>query len=589
MSREALSSLLPLVVAIPLLGAVIAPLVGRISRRLPPVVAVISLFSSGVLLLLMAPTVYRGRLLSHFMGHWNPVGGHALGIAFAADPWGLTFALLTAFLGGVLAAYSLSELGDLGRRELGGYTCLFLLLCAALIGSALTADLFNLFVWFEVAALSSYALTAFFLERPIALEAAFKILVLTTIASFGIFIGAALIYAGHGALNMGQIYNALHVAARPADSVVLALLIAGFGTKAGLVPFHGWLPDAHSAAPGPISALFSGLMVNLGIVAIGRIVFEVYTPRESHDLLGLLMVIGLVSAVAGALFALFQDDLKRLLAYDTISQMGVITVGLATGTASGLAGASYQLVNHAMFKALLFLCAGSIVHMTGATKLSEMGGLARRYPLLAAAFTVGVLAIAGIPPLNGYVSLGLIHDTLRQSGQGVAFAVMLIAQVLTTAALGKAAWLAFYRRRDPDAEFERDEKLHPTMVVSLGLLAAGCVAFGTFPTVLIGDFAAPAAGALLHPAAYAQGVLASGGPLFTVAVSFDYVSPIGLLTALGTVLVAFPVAVLGMRWSGSRLVVAIRRVQSGSVNDYASYLVAGLIVVVLVFTRAVLA
>jgi multicomponent Na+:H+ antiporter subunit D len=165
---------------------------------------------------------------------------------------------------------------------------------------------------------------------------------------------------------------------------------------------------------------------------------------------------------------------------------------------------------------------------------------------------------------------------------------MLVAQTLTIAALGKATWQAFFRRRDPDAEFERDEKLHPTMIASLGLLAAGCVAFGAFPTALIGDFAAPAAGALLHPAAYAHGVLASGGPLSSVAVSFDYVSPIGLLTVLGTLIVALPVAVLGLRWSGSRPVVVIRRVQSGSVNDYASYLVAGLIVVVFVLTRAVL-
>ena len=152
-----------------------------------------------------------------------------------------------------------------------------------------------------------------------------------------------------------------------------------------------------------------------------------------------------------------------------------------------------------------------------------------------------------------------------------------------------AAWLAFFRWRDADAEFERDEKLHPTMVASLGLLAVGCVAFGAFSTVLIGDFAAPAAGALLHPAAYARGVLASGGPLSTVAVSFDYVSPIGLLTVLGTVLVAVPVALLGMRWNGSRVIVVLRRVQSGSVNDYVGYLVAGLIVVVLVLTHAVLA
>ncbi|HEY3997694.1 MAG TPA: proton-conducting transporter membrane subunit [Candidatus Xenobia bacterium] len=589
MSRAALSSLLPLAVALPLGGAVLAPLLGRVSRRLPTLVAALTLAGSTVLLGLMAPTVYGGRLLAHFMGHIEPTHGHALGISFAADPWGLTFALLTAALGSVLALYSLSELADLGRRELGGYTCLFLILCAALIGSALTADLFNLFVWFEVAALASYALTAFFLERPVALEAAFKILVLTTIASFAIFMAAALVYGDHGALNLGQIHQALQTGSRPADAVALALLIGGFATKAGLIPFHGWLPDAHTAAPGPISALFSGLMVNLGIVSIGRLVFEVFTPAGGHDLLGLLMVLGLVSAVGGALFALFQDDLKRLLAYDTVSQMGVLAVGLATGSAGGLAGTSYHLVNHALFKALLFLCAGSIVHMTGATKLSEMGGLGRRYPLLAVAFIVGVFSIAGLPPLNGYVSLGLIHDALRNTGQSLPLAVMLVAQVITIAALGKAAWLAFFRRRDADAAFERDETLHPTMRASLGLLAGGCLAFGVFPTWLLQRFATPAAAALLHPALYARGVMASGGPLSSASVSFDYTSWAEMVTVLATVLVAIAVAFAAMRWSGSRAVRALRRLQSGSVNDYAGYLVGGLLLVVVVLTRTIVA
>ena len=213
MSHAWLASLLPLTGALPLLGAVLAPLAARFSRHAPLVISALALLGSGTILVMMAPTVYGGYLLSHFMGHWNPVGGKALGIAFAADAWGLTFALTTAFLGVLLVSYSLSELGALGPREIGGYSCLFMCLCAALIGAALTADLFNLFVWFEVAALSSYALTAFFLERPIALEAAFKVLVLTTIASFAIFVAAALVYADHGALNLGQIHDAL--AGRP--------------------------------------------------------------------------------------------------------------------------------------------------------------------------------------------------------------------------------------------------------------------------------------------------------------------------------------------------------------------------------------
>lgn len=299
MSRALLASLLPLAVAIPLGTAAVTPLAARASRQAAVVLPVVSLVATSVLLLLMAPTVFGGHMLSHFMGHWAPIGGNALGIAFSADAWGLTFALVTAVLGTLLSLYSLSELCDLGPKELGGYSCLFLLLCAALIGGALTGDLFNLFVWFEVAALASYALTGFFLERPIALEASFKVLVLTTLASFAIFIGAVLLYADHGALNFGQLHVALAQHEEPADLAALALLVGGFATKAGLVPFHGWLADAHTAAPGPVSALFSGLMVNLGIVAIGRIVFEVYTPALGHHILGLLMVIGLVSAVGG--------------------------------------------------------------------------------------------------------------------------------------------------------------------------------------------------------------------------------------------------------------------------------------------------
>ncbi|MGH9047857.1 MAG: proton-conducting transporter membrane subunit, partial [Acidimicrobiales bacterium] len=237
----ALHSLLPLPVVVPLTGAALAPLAARFTRRAPLVVALVALLGAAGILLAMAPGVYGGHLLVEFIGHAPPVRGHVLGIAFAADAWGLTFALVTALLGTVLALYTLSELSGLGKRELGGFSALFLLLCAALIGAALTADLFNLFVWFEVAAIASYALTGFFLERPIALEAAFKILVLTTIAGFAIFIGAGLIYARHGALDFAQIHNALAAHTYPADLAALGLLTAGFATKAGLVPFHGWL------------------------------------------------------------------------------------------------------------------------------------------------------------------------------------------------------------------------------------------------------------------------------------------------------------------------------------------------------------
>src|SRR5919204_691036 len=197
MSSAGVAALLPLAVVFPIVGAVVAPLLARVHGRLPLITSIVALASATVVLGIVAGRVYAGdgQLLSHFFGHWGPVDSRVLGVAFAADPFGLAFALTSAGLGTLLVVSALSELGELGRRELGGLACLFQLLIAALIGSALTADLINLFVWFEVAALASYGLTGFFLERPIALEAAFKLLVLTSIAGFVIFIGAALLYA----------------------------------------------------------------------------------------------------------------------------------------------------------------------------------------------------------------------------------------------------------------------------------------------------------------------------------------------------------------------------------------------------------
>ncbi len=577
MSTAALGSLLPLPAALPLAGAVLAPLLARLSTRLPPIVSALSLLGSLAVLILAAPSVYGREVLTHFMGGWTPVRGAALGIAFAADPFGLTFALACAGIGTLLAVYTLSELGGLGSRELGGLACLFQLLVAALIGAALTADLFNLFAWFEVAALASYGLTGFFLERPIALEAAFKVLVLTTLAGFAIFVGAGLLYADHGALNLGQLHRALAAHAGTADLVALGLLVAGFATKAGLVPFHGWLADAHEAAPGPVSALFSGLMVNLGVVAIGRLAFQVF-PTARLPILGALMAIGLVSALLGAVLALAQDDLKRLLAYDTVSQTGVLCIGLAAGTASGVAGSTYHLVNHALFKSLLFLCAGSIVHRTGVTSLREMGGLARSWPLVAAAFCVGAASIAGVPPLGGYVSLGLIHRGLLDGHQYLPYGLMLLAQLITIAALGRAAWLAFFRPRDN--EYQRSEQLRPGMLTGLFGLSACCVAFGVVPRFVLDQLAAPAASGLLHAGAYSQAAISGSGPLPALSVAFDYGDVSELAIVVVSLLVALVLARAYLRHAEPTPIRLLRAAHTGSVNDYAGYAVAGSIALI---------
>jgi multicomponent Na+:H+ antiporter subunit D len=569
------AELLPLPVVIPLVGAVLSPLVARIHHKLPLIIGVLALFGALGVLVALASDVYTGdgQVLTRFFSNEHPVHERTLGIAFAAEPFGLTFALLTAGIGVLLFLSLLSEFGGLGEKELGALACLVQLLLAALIGAALTADTVNLFVWFEVASLASYGLTGFFLERPIALEAAFKNLVLTSMAGFVVFVGAGMLYTTTGALNLGQLHHVFPADPSRPELLAIALLVGGFATKAGLIPFHAWLPDAHTPVPGAISALFSALMVDLGVIALARFALQVFPTR--HALLVLLTVLGIASSLIGALLALVQNDLKRLLAWDTVSQTGLLVTGFASRTDSGVAGAMYHLVNHGLFKALLFLCAGAIVHMTGVTLLSEMGGMARKQPLLTAAFTVGCAAIAGVPPLNGYSSLGLIHDGLR--GQPVVYVCALLAQVVTVAALGRAAYLAFYRRRSEP--YEQFDKLHAGMRISLITLGAGCIVFGVGAAVFIRKVAAPAASVLLHPERYAGAVLSSGARLPHVEVSFEFVSTETVVTAAAEIVVGLLLAVWairtdlparGLRW--------LRRLHTGSVNDYAAFSALGLAV-----------
>jgi multicomponent Na+:H+ antiporter subunit D len=318
------------------------------------------------------------------------------------------------------------------------------------------------------------------------------------------------------------------------------------------------------------------------VVAIGRIAFQVYGPSAA-PVRGLLLTAGLVSALLGAVLALAQDDLKRLLAYDTVSQVGIITVGLGTGTAAGVAGGVYHLINHALFKSLLFLCAGAIVHQTGVTKLSEMGGLARRMPLITAAFVLGVLSIAGIPPLNGYVSVSLIHQGLAGHHEIVPYLLVLAAQAVTIAALGRAAWLAFFR---PAPGPEQRGHLRPGMIAGLASLGACCVAFGAAGPLVLRKLMAPAAASLLHPAQYASAVLAGAGRLPAAGIPFDYVTATELGSLAATLVLGAVLAWGYLRVREPKVVTGLRALHTGSANDYAAYAIAGTLAVIAVLALA---
>jgi multicomponent Na+:H+ antiporter subunit D len=401
---------LPAFIVIPLVTAFLLPIFGKKGKDLATLLANVV-----VILLLVLAISCIGRSEAYEVGKWSI----PLGINLVLD--GLSSLLLLA-IGVVSTAAVLFSVRYMEQYTAKAkYFSLFLLMVAGMNGLVLSGDIFNLFVFLEIASLASYALVGFGCEHE-ELEASFKYMVLGSIGGTFVLFGIALVYGNTGTLNMAYISKTIQQSGLNAGlAFALALFVTGFGLKAALVPFHAWLPDAHPSAPAPISAMLSGILIKtLGIYALTRVIFNVFGISVSTG--WLLVVLGLLSMVAGAFLAIGQWDFKRLLAYSSISQIGYVMLGIGLGgliiaragrniTTTELAWASlaflgglFHLVNHAVYKTLLFLTSGSVEMATGTRQMRQMGGLAERMPVTRAACTVASAAIVGIPPFSGFWS-----------------------------------------------------------------------------------------------------------------------------------------------------------------------------------------
>jgi multicomponent Na+:H+ antiporter subunit D len=379
--------------------------------------------------------------------------------------------LAVSLVGFAVALYSVDYMRRFTAR--GHFYSLFLLMVTGMNGVILAGDLFNLYVFLEVAAVASYALVAFGCAHE-ELEASFRYVVLGSLSSALILIAIALVYGITGTLNMA------HMAGRIAETgmdapllLAFGLFICGFSFKTALVPFHAWLPDAHPAAPAPVSAMLSGVLIKaIGIYVLARLVFNVFGVGESE--LGLLRWLGVLSMVVGGLLAAGQKDIKRLFAYSSISQVGFMVLGLGLGTPLGLVGALYHLINHSMFKSLLFLNAGAVEYATGTRNLKKLGGLNRLLPVTGATSLIGSMSIAGVPPFNGFWSKLIIILACVESGYYGFAAVAVAISVVTLAYQLKVQRLAFFASL-PGAlqNLQREPRL---MALAMILLATGCIA-----------------------------------------------------------------------------------------------------------------
>jgi multicomponent Na+:H+ antiporter subunit D len=507
---------LPLYVAIPLGAAFLIPVVGIWWKKSAEALATLTtlILAAMALMSIGAPAVV------HHMGGWTA----PLGIALVGD--GLTTLLLIAVNAVAFLCIVFSIRYMTSYTGLPKYYSLFMLMVAGMNGVVVSGDLFNLFVFLEIASVASYALVAFGVEAD-ELEAGFKYLILGSVASVMILFAVGTVYAVTGTLNMAD--AAREIATRfsgaemnPALLLAAAFFLMGFGLKAALVPFHAWLPDAHPSAPAPVSAMLSGVVIkSLGVYAMCRVMFHVFgfgTEAPSSLIIANAMIwFSMASIVVGGLLAVGQWDFKRLLAYSSIGQIGYVTLGigigahvLATGgtrTLAGLAilGGLFHLLNHAAFKSLLFLSSGAIQHATGTRDMKMLSGLRSRMPITSATTNLAALSIAGVPPFSGFWSkLIIIVAAVRAGHTAVAGVAIAMAFVTLVYYVKVQREMLFGPVRGP-AEGARE--VPAAMYVPLIVLAIVCVGFGLLYPVWGSRILEPARDALLNGAEYIKLVL----------------------------------------------------------------------------------
>ena len=612
------SAVIPASVAVPLGGAALMAGFSRfLPRRARDLIAIaVALATTTLTLILMAASA--GRPMIYWFSGWRPSGGMVIGIDYAVGPLGAGMASLA----GVLASAALVYCWRYFDSARGRHHALVLIFLAASVDFCLTGDLFNLFVAFELVAVTAFALTGYNAGHPAPLQGAINFAVTNSLGGMSVLMGVGFLHARTGSLNLAQIGQAL--TGRHPDGLIVvafALLTGGFLVKAAVVPFHFWLPDAYGSAPIPVCVLFAGVMSELGLFAVIRVWDTVFSglaggsgPRMRAVLLGL----GILTAVVGAVMALAQIHLKRMLAFLTMSHLGIYLIGVGLLTPLGLAGASLLVIGDGLAKSALFLGVGVVQHQRASVSEIKLRGRGRGLAVTGVTITLGALVLADLPPYVSSAGHALLVKAAEQAGLPWLEIVIALSVSLSSGAVLRAAgriWLGWGHGEspgpatgtadDPGEESEdrsdtagadedqdgrewsgRLRRVPLTMVLPpLALLAIG---LGLGLTSGIEEHAAAAAAAFSDRAAYATAVLRThGGPVPTggsvVAPASPAASAGGVLTDLGQVLAALCVAgiALDRRAVGLRRALAagtgwLRRLHSGLVGDQVTWLVAGL-------------
>jgi NADH-quinone oxidoreductase subunit L len=451
-----IQALILLTIGLPWLGGLAVWITTNKHPRTQHALAVLFAVAAGLAALLMLP--YTSAIPAVVI----PLGGIFGTLTFTPDGMGVFLAIIATVVGSLAVVFSVNYMD--GEKQLGRYYELVLLFIGAMAALALTGSLLFLFFFWEITAFCSFALIAFNNDDPKAVAGGIKALIITSLGGVGLLIGALIIYANLGSYQIADFLARAHEL--PAD--VLALIAFGFliaaAAKSAQFPFQTWLPDAMEA-PTPVSALIhAATMVNAGVYVLARF-YPAFQGVPGWTTA--VISVGLLSALLAGLMAIVANDLKRALAYSTVSQLGFMVYAIGVG---GVYASQFHLLSHAVFKALLFLGAGAVIHAVGTRDMRLMGGLGKKMPFVRTTFVIGALALAGIPILNGFWSKELILEAGADKGPLWAYLIMLLCVGMTAVYTFRMVYMVFFG--EPRSQLHAHDA-QTAMKVSLGLLAFG--------------------------------------------------------------------------------------------------------------------
>ena len=462
-----------LLVVGPLVAAPIAALLNR--PRLSWAVAVAAtLWALYAALELLSQTMAAGAI--HYeLGGWPA----PYGIEYVVDPVNAWVVVIVALIGALVAPYArVSVEREITEDRIPLFYAAFILCLTGLLGIAVTGDVFNVFVFLEISSLSAYALIALGSDRR-ALTASFQYLIMGSVGATFIVIGIGLMYVMTGTLNMADLADRLpEVSGTRTIPVAFTFLTVGITLKLALFPLHLWLPNAYTYAPSAVTAFIASTATKVGVYLLLRFFFTIFGVTFSFDVMQLdriLMPLALIAIVTMSLVAIYQENVKRLLAYSSVAQIGYMVLGISFASVLGLTAGILHLFNHALMKGALFMSMGCVMYRVGSVRLERMNGLGRAMPWTMAAFVVGGLSLIGVPFTVGFISKWYLVQAALEQGMWPVAGVVLLGSLLALMYVWKVVEVAYFREADPELGISEAplSLLVPTWVLVLGNLYFG--------------------------------------------------------------------------------------------------------------------